>query len=394
MPTKRSTPNPSTPNPSTSNTSTANLPLLNIAVVGCGAIVERQHLPNLLRRDDCRVVALVEREAERALALAERFDVRTVLHDYRDLPGVDSKIDAAIIGLPNHLHAPATIALLEAGVHVLVEKPMALTVAECDAMIEVAKRRERVLAVGLIRRFGRAGRFAKWAVESGLLGPIQSFDIRNGFVFNWGITTDFFLRRELAGGGVFIDLGAHTLDQLLWWLGDVESFTYRDDSYSVNGPNGQQRWGVEADCEAYITMQSGATGIVEMSRTRDLRNTAILRGERAELEVHLMRNEVTLRFTESGATLRGQAGLNQSALEQVALAEQSASDLVVAQHDDFLAAVRGEQPTVVSGKEARRSMALIEACYAARRPLALPWVDTSTFDNLLQQHLRQQKVAA
>ena len=117
-------------------------------------------------------------------------------------------------------------------------------------------------------------------------------------------------------------------------------------------------------------------------------NTAILRGERAELEVDLMRNEVTLRFTD-GATLRGQAGLNQSALDQVALAEQSASDLVVAQHDDFLAAVRGEQLTAVSGEEARRSMALIEACYTARQPLALPWVETSTFDNLLQQ-----KVAA
>ena len=154
-----------------SNSSTADLPLLNIAVVGCGAIVERQHLPNLLRRSDCRVVALVERNAERAQELAERFDVPTVLHDYRDLASADLKLDAAIIGLPNHLHAPATTALLEAGVHVLVEKPMALTVAECDAMIQVAKQRDRVLAVGLIRRFGHAGRFAKWAVESGLLGP-------------------------------------------------------------------------------------------------------------------------------------------------------------------------------------------------------------------------------
>ena len=77
-------------------------------------------------------------------------------------------------------------------------------------------------------------------------------------------------------------------------------------------------------------------------------------------------------------------GLGQAGLDQVALAEQSASDLVAAQHDDFLAAVRGERPTVASGEEARRSMALIEACYAERQPLILPWVNVSSSSSVLK----------
>lgn len=332
---------------------------LNIAIVGCGAMVEQQHLPCLARRDDCRVAALVELNEARAERLAKRFGVPSVFTDYRDLLSLD--IAAAIVALPNHLHAPVSIELLKAGIHVLVEKPMALSVAECDAMLEAAEAGQAMLAVGLMRRFSYAGRFAKWAIESGLLGRIISFDIQNGFIHAWPSAMDFFLRREMAGGGVLIDLGVHALDQLLWWLGDVESFEYYDDNYG----------GVEADCKLQVTLKSGAKGIVELSRTRDLRETAIIRGERAELEIALVRNSISLRFLDGAVGITGHAIFP----EQPPLPGQRVSDLIAAEHEDFLEAIRtGRQPTV-PGTKARRSIALIEACYAERRPLKLPWVE-------------------
>ena len=331
---------------------------LNIAIVGCGAIAKLQHLPCLARRDDCQVAALVEQNEARAERLAKRFEVASVFTDYRHLLGLD--IAAAIVALPNHLHAPVSIELLKAGIHVLVEKPMALSVAECDAMLEAAEAGQAVLAVGLMRRFSHAGRFAKWAIESGLLGRITSFDIQNGFIHAWPIATDFFLRREMAGGGVLIDLGVHALDQLLWWLGDVESFEYYDDNYG----------GVEADCKLQITLKSGTKGIVELSRTRDLRETAIIRGERAELEVALVRNFISLRFPDGAVGIAGYATFP----EQSPLPDQWVSDLIAAEHKDFLEAIRTGRSPTVPGTEARRSIALIEACYAARRPLKLPWV--------------------
>ena len=332
---------------------------LKIAVVGCGAMVEQQHLPSLMRIDDCQVTTLVERNLTRANALAEKFGIPQAVDDYHRLIGTDT--DAVIIGLPNHLHAPVTIDLLKAGIHVLVEKPISLTVAECDAMINAAKESGAILAVGHIRRFSQAGRFAKWAIESGLLGKIKSFDIRNGFVYNWGVTTDFFLRKELAGGGVFMDLGVHTLDQMLWWLGDVRTFRYYDDSYG----------GVEADCELYVTLESGAEGFVELSRTRNLDDRAIIRGEKAELEVGLVSNSVSLRFTSADMGIVGNALIG----EEAVLEEQRVANLIAFEHMDFFHSIRTGEAPAISGAEARRSLELIEACYAERQPLHLPWVD-------------------
>jgi predicted dehydrogenase len=376
---------------------------INIAVVGCGAIVEQQHLPSLARlaaAGRCQVTTLVERDRARAERLAERFGIPEILTDHHDLfarargraqantqAGSGPNVDAVVVGLPNHLHASIGIELLEIGLHMLVEKPVANTVADCDAMIAAAKKTGVTLAVGHMRRFAHAGRYAKWAIDSGLLGRIRSFDIQNGFVYAWPVTTDYLWHKEKAGGGVLIDLGVHTLDQMLWWLGDVQSFTYYDDNYG----------GVEADCKIEVTLESGAEGIVQISRTRDLRETAIIRGERAELEVGLVSNTVSLRFyrdtggqtTSARMGIIGHADLAQGSLlsaderhprEHVShgfgtSAEQKVADLVAAEHIDFIEAIRTGHPPAVSGIEARRSLALVEACYANRHLWELPWVE-------------------
>jgi predicted dehydrogenase len=333
---------------------------LKIALIGCGAVTEHRHLPALARRDDCEVVALVDRDDGRARRLSTQFRFPRcprILTDYRELPNCD--VDAAIIALPNHLHAPASIGLLKAGIHVLVEKPMALSAAECDRMIQAAEAGHAVLAVGLVRRFLYASQFTKWAIESGLLGRILSVHVQDGFIFNWPLASDFFFHRELAGGGVLMDAGVHTLDQLLWWLGDINSFEYYDDSCG----------GIEAECELHVTLESGAKGVVELSRTRNLRNTALIRGERAELEVELWRNSLSLRFRGSPVQVTGQG----APWERSATAEQSQVDLVAAEHDDLLEAIRAGRAPAVSGTEARRSIALIEACYREQRQLQLPW---------------------
>jgi len=330
---------------------------LKLALVGCGAVTEYRHLPALTRRDDCEVVALVDRDEGRAKRLSTQFKVPRILINYRDL--LNCSVDAAIIALPNHLHAPASIELLKSGIHVLVEKPMALSVAECDRMLDAAEVGQAVLAVGLMWRFLHAGRFVKSAIERNLFGRIISFDMRLGFVFGWPLTSDFFFHKETAGGGVLIDTGVHTLDQLLWWLGDVRSFEYYDDSQG----------GVEAECELRIKLISGAEGIIELSRTRNLRNTAIIRGEQAEIEVGIGRNSISLRLPGSPVQVTGQ-GVQR---EQATIAEQGQLDLIAAEHDDLLGAIHTGRPPAVPGTEARRSIALIEACYRKRRPLQLPW---------------------
>jgi predicted dehydrogenase len=147
---------------------------------------------------------------------------------------------------------------------------------------------------------------------------------------------------------------------VLWWLGEVASLEYYDDSYG----------GVEADCELYLAMQSGAKGVVELSRTRNLRNTAIITGEHATIEVHLRKNWVAVRCPDNGIGLPGK-GFAGSSNEGI---EKSFFDPFRSQLEDWLAAIRGERPVTVPGTEACRSVALIEKCYSTRRQLDLPWV--------------------
>lgn len=333
-------------------------PDFSLALVGCGAVVEQCHLPALLSRKDCRITALVDSNRKRAEQLAARYKVPHALADYRDL--ADLGVDAAIVALPNHLHAPATVDLLKRGVHVLVEKPMALSVADCDAMIEAAAEKQMALAIGLMRRFYRSGQFARSLIHNQTLGRVISFDVREGRVFNWPLTSDFFFRREAAGGGVLIDTGVHTLDQVLWWLGDARSFEYFDDSFG----------GVEADCELHLELKSGVRGVVELSRTRKLRNTAIIRCERGELEIALSGNQTAVRFREGTLQVAGRAVPREQPID----AAEVRGDVIAAEQEDFLEAIRQRRPPVVSGIEGRRSVALIEACYRHKQALRVPWM--------------------
>jgi len=330
---------------------------MKLAIIGCGAITEHGHLPAAIKVQDVQVTLLVDKNRPRAENLACQYNVPHIAEDYTQ---VWKEAEAAIVALPHYLHAPVSVDLLNHGVHVLVEKPMALSVAECDAMIRAAERGRAVLAVGLMRRFLYSAQLTKTILDIGLLGAVESFDVREGFIYGWPVASDFFFRKEMAGGGVLIDTGAHTLDTLLWWLGDVASFEYFDDSYG----------GVEADCELYLVMKCGATGIVELSRTRNLRNTAIIRGENGMMEVHLHTNQIKFRPRDAAYEIIGSVSPNSREAQH----EQSLVDLLSAQLADWVSAIRSGGLPRVSGVEGRRSVALIEACYAQRGPLVLPWV--------------------
>ncbi len=327
---------------------------LRVGIIGCGAVAEQGHLPAFAGFPNATVSVLVDRNLRRAGELAAKFRVPVVCGDYTDAL---TEMDAAIVALPHFLHAPVSIELLKRGIHVLVEKPMALTAAECEAMNVAAEESGAVLAAGLMRRYIRLNRWVKDAIAAGRIGRVLSFDVREGFVYNWPVASDFFFRKEAAGGGVLMDTGAHTLDTLIWWLGDVDSVRYFDDSYG----------GVEADCEAHLTMRSGATGIVELSRTRELRNTAILRGEKGTLEVPIYNN---LLKAEPSRILAFESGGHRGDRQPV----QSYESLFVLQLQDWVRAIaHGTQPAA-PGREAARSIGVIERCYQERRPLDLPWM--------------------
>jgi len=313
-----------------------------IAVVGCGAVAELRHLPALTGREDRELFALVDTDEERVRRLADEYGVQHALTDHRDLFDLD--LDGAVVATPTNLHAPMTIDLLRAGLHVLLEKPIARSLEECDAMIAVAEEMGRVLAVAFFRRFAHQLRLTKRAIDLGLLGSVQSFDVRDGYEFGWPVKTDFPFRREAAGGGVTIDLGVHALDLVTWWFGEAESWEYWDND----------RGGVESDCLLRVGMATGAQGVIEFSRTRLLRNTAIIVGDKGTLEVDLNESRLILSLSDTGLGILGSAFSGDPATGT----EQTPLDLFVAEHDDWLEAIRTGRPPEASAAEARRSLAL------------------------------------
>lgn len=348
---------------------------LSIGIIGCGAVSELYHIPIASASEKVHITMLVDKKHKRAEALASKYGITKTTEDYKEVMG---EVDTAILALPHHLHAPVAIDLLNHGIHVLVEKPMALSTTECEAMISAANQSSAILAVGLVRRFLYAHQFAQKLISDGFLGRIESFDVREGFIYDWPVASDFFFRKE-AGGGVLADTGAHTLDTILWWLGDYDGFEYFDDNMG----------GVEADCKIHLKMKNGAEGVVELSRTRNLRNTAIIRGERATLEVEMLGSQISIQPKGMNAKLTGDAVDNQ---HHELKKGQSVDDLMTAQLEDWVEAIQTKRELYVTGEEARKSVALIEACYKNRKPFEMPGLPSMPLKQNKEINLRGGKV--
>ncbi len=323
-----------------------------LAIVGCGLQTEMNHLP-AIAGTDADIILLVDKVVPSARRLAEQYSISAAAADYREVIG---QADAALVALPNHLHAPVAIDLLRNGVHVLVEKPMALNTKQCDEMIDAANYGNAILAVGLDFRFPKTAQFTYHVLKQGLVGDLLRFDLRIGNDLTiFSFRSDYLLRRDTAGGGVLIDLAVHGLDLVLWWLGDYESVDYYDDAMG----------GVEANSELHLRLRSGVSGIIEASRTRALRNTCIIEGTRGTLEVGFWDKLglLKLNIPKQPITLVG-------ADSEV---NERWREVFRRQFNDFAAAVRDRREPFVPGREGRRSIQLIEDCYSSRQPLSQPW---------------------
>jgi UDP-N-acetylglucosamine 3-dehydrogenase len=196
---------------------------VQFGVVGCGAIGQRRHLPDLAQNSQAKIAALCDINAKRVEEQAAKYGGKA----YTDFEAMlkHPGLDAVVIGTPNYLHAPQTIAALKAGKHVLVEKPMALSREEAKAMIAAAQEAKKFLMVGQNQRLDRAHQKAREIIATGRLGKALTF--RTAFKHRgpetWSVDTGpgtWFFNKKLAGMGVCGDLGIHKADLMRFLLGD------------------------------------------------------------------------------------------------------------------------------------------------------------------------------
>jgi len=189
---------------------------MKIAFAGAGYIINI-HAKAAKAQKDVELAAVVEKYSEKAAVLAQKFRIKNQYETVEQMLKAGS-VDALVIGTPNFLHAPQAIAALKAGVHVMVEKPMALNAREAEKMMDASAKSGAKLMVAHCWRFDEDVLWLK--KESRKLGKI----IRTkgiGVHMHWG-PAGWFTQKQFAGGGALADMGIHALDTARFLLGDPQ----------------------------------------------------------------------------------------------------------------------------------------------------------------------------
>lgn len=321
---------------------------VRIGLIGCGDIARRVHVPALTAAG-ARVIRFADvhgDRAEEAAGLSGQSDTMTTT-EWRHVPA-SAHIDAVDVCTPNHLHAEMALAALEAGKHVLVESPMAVTTAEADAMLKLAARKELVLVPAMSVRF--IGPYSAMidAARSGRIGEVRSAEIAFGHHGPERLNpeADWYLDKERSGGGPLIELGIPQVDLLRAAMGREVT--------EVSAVTLGRRGTVEERAEARLTFDGGAVAQLRCGWTGP------------ENVWRLVGTEGTL---ELDATTPPQLVHEDGSTERLAIPETPGIEAV------FVAAVaEGRQPPV-SAVDGRAAVAVVSAAYASSasgEPVAVP----------------------
>jgi predicted dehydrogenase len=328
----------------------------------------RKPLAILERQSVIQVVGVVDRHrphAERLLATFPRAipfdDVAT------SLERADS--EWTLILSPHHLHSTHTLTALRYGSHVLCEKPMATSASECEEMIGAARRAQRTLAVGMIRRFFPAFARLKDLVDQGELGEIQSFQYREGKVFDWEVTTPAgFAKAADGGGGVLLDIGVHALDYLQWLLGPLEPASYADDG--LGGAEGN----------VFMELRSErVNGTVQLSWDSPLRNEFRLAGTRATALLRVDEiDRLAIKHPGGGfeqVDTRVSFAADTRDPSRSQLCPRVYTQAMLCQLIQTIRAIRLNEAPAATGDAGLDALELIEAARTVAEPLDFPWFE-------------------
>jgi predicted dehydrogenase len=328
-----------------------------LALVGCGLIGANAHLPAALSCPEIDVVALVDPVQERAASVARTYGMSARIATRID--EIAGAVDGAIIATPNHTHRSLALECIAAGIAVLIEKPLATTVAEGQAIVEAAERAGVTLAVGYCQRFRGDVELLKELLDDGYFGRAVRFVHQVGSFGGWAPLSGYNLDRKTAGGGVLVVTATHFLDRMLFFFGFPDHAELCDDGF--DGP--------EANCTAYFRYHArDLAGVARYSKTAGLPNGMVVETERGYVRV-ADADGALVRFTEHARPRIEQ-------IVQKRNAPMVDEDLFRLQLRDFVAACRERRTPRVDGRQGLQSLQLVEALYTHRRPLDEAWYRT------------------
>lgn len=351
--------------------------MLNVAILGTGGIATTHIRAYKTFSHRARVVALCDLYPEKAKTLAEQEGLKADIYkEYRDVMN-RSDIDLVSICLPPSVHAETTIAALRSGKHVLVEKPMAPSLAECDAMIEAAKKSGKVLSVVAQNRYKIPTMKVKHLIESGKLGRVL-YTMVNSFWWRGQSYYDLWWRGtwEQEGGGCTLNHAVHHIDLLRWFLGMPEEVVAV--ITNVNHTNSE----VEDLSAALLKYARG-----ELAQ---LTASLVCHGEEQELVFHTEKARVSVPFRvrASKPTENGFALDDPDTEQEVKRWYEEIPPIPYEGHEgqikNVLDAIEGKDSLLIDGKEGRATLELIMGIYKSavtRQPVCFPLKPEDPFYN-------------
>ncbi|MBA9025906.1 MULTISPECIES: Gfo/Idh/MocA family protein [Bacillaceae] len=330
---------------------------LKVGVIGCGSISYYRHLPEYHANKEVEIAAVCDIDAERAEKVATQYGAKA-FSDYKEVLNL-AEIDAVSVCLPNYLHAPISIEALNAGKHVLCEKPMATSKEEAEAMIRAAKTNGKTLMIAHNQRFVASHQTAKEIIDSGKLGKIYSFKTTFGHPGpeEWSAdgADSWFFNKKQAFIGAMGDLGVHKSDLMRYLLGE---FTEVGAFIETSAKNNTE---VDDNAICILRTKSGIIGTLTASwaYVTGGDNSTIIYGEKGNLRLEADPEYSLIEEYQDGKVIQHKLDKIQTNEE----AGQTNSHVI----DHFVDCILENKEPLITGEEGLKSLKIILAAIESQK---------------------------
>ena len=333
--------------------------MLKVGIIGCGSIAKQRHGYEYFHNADVQIKGFYDLIAARAQALADLYGGSV----YADVDAMlaDPEIDAVSVCMANAFHAEISIKALKAGKHVLCEKPMAVTMEQCQAMVDAARESGKRLMIGHNQRLAPAHKKAKELLTSGALGRVITFQSTFGHKGPemWSMdksANTWFFKKASASFGSMADLGIHKIDLMRYLIGSEITSVYS--SMKVLDKKFPDGTPIEVDDNSVeiLNFADGAMGTVTTSWTHygEECNASVLYCEKGIMKLYAD-PRYSLKVVNADGT-RVLYALDR--LQTNDDAQQASSGVI----DEFVSAIEENRPSVLDAADVIRSMRAVFAC--------------------------------
>ena len=320
-----------------------------LAIIGCGAVTQNFYIP-AIKSLGIKPLFFIDKNIKSAQKCAKKF------RGSIGVSSVDEVLDnftEAIITLPNTLHHPFAMNLIKHNKNLLIEKPISVSSLESKEIDELSKKKKLTVACGNMRRQLRSAKFVKNIISNKILGDIVSFKCREGGVFNWPIQSESFWDKKFSGGGVLLDTGSHTIEQIVYHFGIPNEIIYFDNQID----------NIESDCIIEFKYKNFC-GSLQLSRTIGLDCRFFIEFDKGKIIFDLIGNKIDMYCSQK---LKEKA--NYSNFKQK---NQSYDELISKQIEQWYQCISGNKSAnVVTTEEVHEVMKIIDFCYNNRNEIEI-----------------------